>query len=217
MRFAASVLGIVGGLCGIFFAQLVVGVGMMLAIVTSATQGGELELGNEFYVGLAALVLYAIGVAGGVMVALRPIAGAVLLLVAAVGSSIATIAVNGDPAQQAGGTFVTEVFPYLGPGLLFVALALAAFELRGTARAAGSVDAAGRPSAVAAAPVVAAPALLASAVPMPILAEPSATSSSTAEIQPGTAFESLETQGEFVHVRGQGFEGFLPAWSVRRT
>ena len=58
---------------------------------------------------------------------------------------------------------------------------------------------------------------LASAVPMPLLAQPTATASSTMEIAPGTAFESYEQHGEFVHVRGDDFDGYLPAWSVRRA
>ena len=64
MRIAACIVGIVGALCGIFFAQLVVSVGMMLAIVTSATRGSEMVLGTEFYMGLGSLVIYAVAFAG---------------------------------------------------------------------------------------------------------------------------------------------------------
>lgn len=220
MRVAASVIGIIGALCGIFFAQLVVNIGMTLAILSSATQGGELELGSEFYLGLLALVLFAIGVAGGVTVAHRPLIGAPLLLLSAIGGIVTAIAINGSPAEQSG-SFVENVFPYLGPVLLFLATALSAFDLRDALRAAARPAAmaptasAGAPSA--AAPVASAHAELASAVPMPLLAEPVANASSLREIEPGTSFESMEQRGDFVHVRGADFDGFLPAWSVRRV
>ena len=180
MRIAASIVGIVGALCGIFFAQLVLSVGMMLAIVTSATQGGEMELGTEFYLGLLALVVYAVGVAAAVTVATRPIIGALLLLMAAVGSLVTTIAINGAPSAQTGGAFIAVV-PASTP------------------------------------PVSPSRARLASAVPMPLHAQPAASAPTTIEIAPGTAFESYEQEGEFVHVRGEDFDGYLPAWSIRRA
>lgn len=216
MRIAASVIGIVGALCGIFFAQLVLSIGMTLAILTTATQGGEMELGSEFYLGMLALVLFAIGVAGGVAMMQRPFVGAPLMLVAAVGGLVTAIAINGSPAEQTG-SFVADVFPYLGPVLLFVAAAIAAFDLRGSVRAAALPAVAGAAPVVDATSVAPARAELASAVPMALLAEPVANASSMREIQPGTPFESMEQRGEFVHVRGQDFEGFLPAWSVRRV
>jgi len=215
MRTAASVVGIIGGLCGIFFAQLVISVGMMLAIVESATQGGEMALGPEFYTGLLALFVFAIGVAGAVMVAQRPFVGAPLLLLGAVGGLVATIAINGSPAEQ-NGSFVADVFPYLGPILLFVAAALAALGLRGDLRTLTQPSVAA-PVGIAPLPVSTAHAELASAVPMPLLREPVANASAVRDIEPGTSFESMEQHGEFVHVRGQGFEGFLPAWSVRKV
>lgn len=213
MRTASSVVGVIGALCGIFFAQLVVNIGMTLAILSTATQGGELDLGKEFYLGLLALVLFAIGVAGAVTVAQRPLVGTPLLLVSAVGGLVTAIAINGSPAEQSG-SFVADVFPYLGPILLFVAAALAAFDLRGALRTAAQPVVVS-PMPVENAPVVA-HAQLASAVPMPLLVEPIANASSLRDIEPGTAFDSMEQQGEFIHVRGQDFDGFLPAWSVRR-
>ena len=215
MRTASSVIGVVGALCGIFFAQLVVNIGMTLAILSSATQGGELELGSEFYLGLLALVLFAIGVAGAVTIPRRPVVGAPLLLVSAVGGLVTAIAINGSPAEQSG-SFVADVFPYLGPVLLFVAAALAAFDLRGALSAVAQPVAA---TPLAAATETPAPthAQLASAVPMPLLVEPVANASSLRDIEPGTSFDSLEQQGEFIHVRGPDFDGFLPAWSVRRV
>ena len=214
MRIAASVIGIVGALSGIFFAQLVVSVGMMLAIVDTATNGTGLELSPEFYLGLVALGLFAVGVAGGVIVAHHPIVGAPLLLVSAIGGLVTAIMINGSPAEQTG-SFVADVFPYLGPILLFVATVLAVLDLRAMFRPAV------RPTATGVAPieVVAAPsrAELASAVPMPLRAQPVMNAPSSRDIEPGTPFESMETQGEFIHVRGQDFDGFLPAWSVRRV
>lgn len=215
MRTASSVVGVIGALCGIFFAQLVVNIGMTLAILSSATQGGELSLGSEFYLGLLALVLFAIGVAGAVTVSQRPLVGTPLLLVSAVGGLVTAIAINGSPAEQSG-SFVADVFPYLGPILLFVAAALAAFDLR------GALGTAAQPAVASAVPaantvVVTTHAQLASAVPMPLLAEPIANAPSLREIEPGTSFESMEQQGEFIHVHGEDFDGFLPAWSVRRV
>ena len=214
MRTASSVIGVIGALSGIFFAQLVVNIGMTLAILSSATQGGELELGSEFYVGLLALGLFAVGVAGAVTVTQRPFLGAPLLLVSAVGGLVAAIAINGSPAEQSG-SFVADVFPYLGPVLLFVAAALAAFDLRGELRMA-TQPVAGTPVPTAIEPPAPTHAQLASAVPMPLLAEPIANARSLREIEPGTSFDSMEQQGDFIHVRGPDFDGFLPAWSVRR-
>lgn len=216
MRIAACIVGIVGALCGIFFAQLVVSVGMMLAIVTSATQGSEMTLGTEFYMGLGSLVIYAIAFAGAVVVGTRPIVGGTLLLLGAVGSLVTTFVINGSPTESGGGAFIANVFPYLGPVLLFVATGLAAFDLR---RGIDETEFASAPlTAVPMAPRVVepSPAHLASAVAMPLLAQPAANAARTAEIAPGTAFESYEQEGEFVHVRGDDFEGYLPAWSVRR-
>jgi hypothetical protein len=72
-------------------------------------------------------------------------------------------------------------------------------------------------SARPAAAVIATPAEVVSAVPVRLLAEPVATATSTAELAPGTSLESFEQEGAFVHVRGQGFDGFVPAWSIKRT
>ena len=143
-----------------------------------------------------------------------------MLLVSAVGGLVTAIAINGSPAEGSG-SFVADVFPYLGSVLLFVAAALAAFDLRDALRAAARPAAVTPASVVelpsAGAPVTSAHAQLASAVPMPLLTEPVANASSVRDIEPGTSFESMEQHGEFVHVRGPDFDGFLPAWSVRRV
>src|SRR5205814_6181813 len=122
------------------------------------------------------------------------------------------------PPPQTGGAFVAEIFPYVGPVLLFVATGLAAVDMRGAMTSAPSVTPARfafvPPSAQ---PVTPSRARLASAVPMPLHAQPAAGAPTLIEIAPGTAFESYEQEGEFVHVRSEDFDGYLPAWSVRRA
>jgi len=218
MRIAACVVGVVGALVGIFFAQLLVTVSMVLSLASSQT--GDVELGSEFFLGAGALLFFALGMAGAIVAPIRAALGAVLLLISAVGSLIAILAIGGPgpTAITGSGQALAAVVPYVGSALLFIATALAAMELR-AAMVAPIASAAPAPvtEMPPAAPAVAAPAQLAAAVPMKLLSAPSASAASTGEIEPGTAFDALEQSGEFVHVRGAGFEGYLPAWSIRRS
>jgi hypothetical protein len=212
-RIAACVVGVVGAFVGIFFAQLLVTVSMVLSLATSQT--GDIDLGSEFYLGAGALLFFALGMAGAVVTTIRAAVGALLLLISAVGSVVAILSIGGPgPTAITNGATIAALVPYAGSALLFVATALAAFEAyEGMTVPAATTT--GITELTPTAPVVAARAELATAVPMRLLAAPSASAPSKGEIQAGTQFDSLERIGEFVHVRGDGFEGYLPAWSIR--
>jgi hypothetical protein len=214
MRIAACVIGVVGALVGIFFAQLLVTVSMVLSLATSQT--GEVELGSEFFLGAGALLFFALGMAGAVVTPIRAAVGALLLFISAVGSVVSVLAIGGPgPNAITNGAALAAVVPYLGSALLFIATALAAIEVRESQLVPAYVPPAGITELTPTAPVVAARAQLAAAVPMRLLSAPSASAPSKGEIEPGTQFDTLERIGEFVHVRGDGFEGYLPAWSIR--
>jgi hypothetical protein len=214
MRIAACVIGVVGALVGIFFAQLLVTVSMVLSLATSQT--GEVELGSEFFLGSGALLFFALGMAGAVVTPIRAAVGALLLFISAVGSVVSILSIGG-PAPNAitNGATIAAVVPYLGSALLFIATALAAIEVRESQLVPAYAPPAGTTELTPTVPVVAARAQLAAAVPMRLLSAPSASAPSKGEIEPGTQFDTLERIGEFVHVRGDGFEGYLPAWSIR--
>lgn len=207
MRIASGVLGIVGGLSGIAFAQMVVSLGLLMSVI--AAQTAETDLGPEFTLGVVATLVCALGVAGAVVVlSARALVGAALLLIASLVDLIVVLAISGGP-ELGGRPLVIAAFPFIGPLLLFVACALAALTVR--PRVASVAPAPATPE------VTAHPAHLASAVPLPLLAEPMATAATQRELPPGTAFDTFEQRGEFVHVRGDDFDGYLPAWSVRRA
>jgi hypothetical protein len=209
VRIASAVLGIVGGVVGGYFAEMVVTLSVLFAVM--ASQSGEVSIGSEFYLALLALVSYALGVAGGVVVLVRAPIGAVLQLVAATGGLVSAFAISGGVPQ--GRDVVLGLFPYAGAVLLFAGGALAAFSAR-TSRVAVEASA---PAAATTHEGAPSQAQLASAVPMQLLAAPVANAPARREIAPGTTFESLEHEGEFVHVRGSDFDGYLPSWSVRRV
>jgi len=214
MRIAACVIGVVGALVGIFFAQLLVTVSMVLSLATSQT--GDIELGSEFFLGAGALLFFALGMAGAIVTPIRATVGALLLLIAAVGSVVSIISIGGPgPTAITNGATLAAVVPYVGSALLFIATALAAIEARETQLVPAYATPAGITELPPTAPVVVARAQLAAAVPMKVLSAPSASAPSKGQIEPGTQFDSLERFGEFVHVRGDGFEGYLPAWSIR--
>jgi hypothetical protein len=214
MRIAACVVGVVGALVGIFFAQLLVTVSMVLSLATSQT--GEVELGSEFFLGSGALLFFALGMAGAVVTPIRAAVGALLLFISAVGSVVSVLAIGGPgPNAITNGATLAAVVPYLGSALLFIATALAAIEVRESQLVPAYVPPAGITEMASTTPVVAARAQLAAAVPMRLLSAPSASAPSKGELEPGTQFDTLERIGEFVHVRGDGFEGYLPAWSIR--
>jgi hypothetical protein len=215
MRIAACIVGVVGALVGIFFAQLLVTVSMVLSLATSQT--GEVELGSEFFLGAGALLFFALGMAGAIVTPIRAALGALLLFISAVGSIVAILAIGGPgpTAITGGGQALAAVVPYLGSALLFIAAALAAIEVRESQLVPAYAPPAGITELAPTAPVVVVRAQLAAAVPMKLLSAPSASAPSKGEIEPGTQLDTLERIGEFVHVRGDGFEGYLPAWSIR--
>jgi hypothetical protein len=206
MKIAASVVGIVGGFCGMAFAQMIVSISALLSVI--ASQSVEAELGPEFYLGLLAIVFCAVGAAGAGLALARPAVASMLMLIASIADLVLVFAISGAP-QTADRPVVLALFPFIAPVMLFAGAGLAAATMR-VSRAMPVGTAA--PVAVAASH-----AELASAVPMPLLAEPVATAPTRRELEPGTAFDSYEQQGEFVRVRGADFEGYLPAWSVRRV
>jgi hypothetical protein len=218
VRIAACVVGVVAALVGIYFAQLLVTVSMVLTLATSTN--GELDLGSEFYLGTGALLFYALGLAGAIVTLVRAPVGGLLMLIAAVGSVVSILAIGGPgPTAITNGAAIAAAVPYLGSALLLVATVLAAVESYETMKvpalppaAAGTIT-----EMAPTAPIGVTRAILAAAVPMRLLAAPSANAPSKAVIEPGTAFDSLEQIEEFVHVRGDGFEGYLPAWSIRRS
>ena len=236
MRIAACVVGMLGGFFGIYFGQLLVTAIALLGIVASAF-GGNADSSSPLYFGLLALVFYTIGVSGGVIALVRPGIASALMVLAAFGGLAATIAVGPATASlfpQATSTqtprpFVTLVpaitqrptpatapnraailivsFPFAGPVLLIVASALAgiaAVAERTTRSPSAPVD----QHVIARRGELATMALLFSG-PVP------SARSSRGEIPAGTQVDVLEQQGGFVHVRGTGFEGYLPATAVR--
>lgn len=214
LRITACIVGVVGALVGIFFAQLLVTVSMVLSLATSQT--GDIDLGSEFYLGAGALLFFAVGMAGAIVTPIRATVGAPLLLISAVGSVVSILSIGGPgPTAITGGATIAALVPYVGSALLFVATVLAAIEVYEGMSVPAATTAAGITELGPTAPIVAARAQLATAVPMRLLAAPSANAPSKGEIQPGTQFDSLERIAEFVHVRGDGFEGYLPAWSIR--
>ena len=154
--------------------------------------------------------------AGAVVTPIRAAVGALLLLIAAVGSVVSILSIGGPgPTAITNGATLAAVVPYVGSALLFIATALAAIEARESQLVPAYTQPVGITELPPAAPAVAARAQLAAAVPMRLLSAPSASAPSKGVVEPGTQFDSLERIGEFVHVRGDGFEGYLPAWSVR--
>src|SRR2546428_9973243 len=118
MRIAACILGVVGALVGIFFAQLLVTVSMVLSLATSQT--GDVELGIEFFLGAGALLFFALGMAGAIVTPIRAALGTILLLMSAVGRVVAILAIGGPgPTAISNGATLAAVVPYLGSALLF--------------------------------------------------------------------------------------------------
>jgi hypothetical protein len=218
MRIAACVVGVVGALVGIYFAQLLVTVSMVLSLATSQT--GDIELGSEFFLGAGALLFFALGMAGAIITPIRATVGALLLLISAVGSVVSILLIGGPgPTAITNGATAAAIVPYVGSALLFVATVLAAIEAYEGMMVPAlppAASASGMTPVTPAAPVVPTRSTLAAAVPMKLLSAPNASAPSKGTLEPGSAIESLEQIGEFVHVRGDGFEGYLPAWAIRR-
>jgi hypothetical protein len=242
VRVAACVVGILGGFFGIYFGQLLVTSTALLSLVAAAIGVTSTDTSGPFLFGLLTLVFYTVGVAGGVVALVRPGIGAFLLLCAAVGGLAATIAVgpaaaNLFPQTQTSVTptprpFVTLVpartpsvpaassppigattwilvsFPFAGPALLLVGSALAGLAVRGSSPS--------RLVAAATTAVMARRAELVWDAPVHLLSGPSTASRSAyGAIAPHVQFDVFAQHGEFVHVRGKDFEGYLPVASVR--
>ncbi len=213
MRIAASVVGVVGGLFGIYFGQMLITVAVVLSLLASASGSSEVEFGEPFNFGALALACYALGVAGGVLALTRPRMSIALFLVGALGGFAATSVVGGPGATASStdaGMLLVTLFPHIGPGLLLLAAGLSALAVR-----AEHASPAAEPVA-ATEPAIAHRAELASAVPVPLLSQPALDAQTTRQVAPGTPLDSYEQRGVFVHVRGPGFEGYLPEWSVRQ-
>lgn len=160
MRPLATVLGIVGGLLGMAFAQLVAYATAIVGGVAAAF-GSTSNAGGPLAWSLAALVSYCVGVAGGALAMTRPGLAAFVLAVAALGGGGATITsgiattnilspsspgptsrpvLPPAPRTQAPSsgttaaeTYVIAAFPFSGPVLLIVA-SFCAVVGRGRAR-----------------------------------------------------------------------------------
>jgi hypothetical protein len=241
MKIAACVIGMLGGFFGIYFAQLLVTATAVLGVLAGAFGSRGTDSSTPFYLGLLALFFYTLGVSGGVVALVRPSVAALLLLVAGVGGLGASVAVGpavtslfGQPQASPTPTprpFVTLVpiatprtnppatlgtngslviaFPFVGPVLLISAAALAGLAARRAERA-GSLKLATTSAVIARRGEVASPA------PVPLLSGPTVSSrSASGELAPGTRFDVLEQYGGFVHIRGAGFEGYLPTADVR--
>jgi hypothetical protein len=97
-------------------------------------------------------------------------------------------------------------FPFVGPGLLLVASGLSYYAAARESR--GGIEI--QPT------VMARIGELASSRPVGLLSGPrNSAASAYGEVPTGIQFDVLEEVGEYVHVRGSGFEGYLPARLVR--
>jgi hypothetical protein len=73
-----------------------------------------------------------------------------------------------------------------------------------------------RRTTTTAAEVMARRAEISSYSPVPLLSGPTPTArSSYGDITIGVQFDVLDQQGDYVHVRGHNFEGYLPVSSIR--
>jgi hypothetical protein len=82
MRVAALILGIIGGIIGLFAA----GAALFIGAVGTAT--GAEQAGGVVGGGWAALALSVVGIIGGALAMAKPRAAAVLMLIAAIGGFI---------------------------------------------------------------------------------------------------------------------------------
>ena len=92
MRVFALVAGMFGGFMGVYFAQLLVAGSALFGAIAGAfgSQSASAPLGF----GVAALACYTLGIIGGVLALSRPRAAGLIMLLAASGGVIATIAIG---------------------------------------------------------------------------------------------------------------------------
>ncbi len=83
MKIAALILGIIGGIAGLFGAIFALGIG---GIGTAVGAEGATSMAGS---GLAALALSLLGIVGGSMAIAKPKAAGIMMLIAAVGGLIA--------------------------------------------------------------------------------------------------------------------------------
>lgn len=83
MRIAALILGLIGGIIGLFAAGIALGVGALGG--ATGVQGSDTVVG----LGWAALALSVVGIVGGALALAKPRAAAVLLLLAGIGGLVA--------------------------------------------------------------------------------------------------------------------------------
>jgi hypothetical protein len=234
VRTPALVIGMFGGFVGIYFALLlVVGTGLVSAI---ASVGGSRTAADPLVWALAALASYTLGVIGGALAIHRPGAAAALMFIGALLGVLATVMVlpsaasvfapsaptpvplfapstSRVPFNSVGSAPSSSAFylaiPFGGPALLIIGALLALFDSPKGAQARAS-------SATSPAIGPAQAAEVATSASIRLLTGPSLQAlSSHGSIAPGTRLDAFERHGDFIHVRGPGFEGYLPATTLR--